>query len=116
MNRMQTIQPDDTVKFFQYFKVEGKQYFYMGIDPVANVGTEEDSFLEENFSNLVYVFAQRFYSFSGLQRYKEKFSPIWSPKYIVYPKRTWLLFDMIAIFRIDNRKIEDKMKKRRLWK
>ena len=40
---------------------------------------------EEKVANLVYVFAQRFYSFSGLQRYKEKFSPIWSPKYIVYP-------------------------------
>ena len=104
------------VKLFQYFKEEGKQYFDMGMAPLANVGTEEDSFIEEKVANLVYVFAQRFYSFSGLQRYKEKFSPIWSPKYIVYPKRTWLLFDMIAIFRIDNRKIEDKMKKRRLWK
>ena len=104
------------VKLFQYFQAEGKQYFDMGMAPLANVGTEEDSFLEEKVANLVYVFAQRFYSFSGLQRYKEKFSPIWSPKYIVYPKRTWLLFDMIAILRIDNRKIEDRLKKRRLWK
>ena len=52
----------------------------MGMAPLANVGTEEDSFIEEKVANLVYVFAQRFYSFSGLQRYKEKFSPIWSPK------------------------------------
>ena len=29
----------------------------------------------------------------------------------VYPKRTWLLFDMIAILRIDNHKIEDRLKK-----
>lgn len=46
----------------------------MGMAPLANVGTEEDSFIEEKVANLVYVFAQRFYSFSGLQRYKEKFS------------------------------------------
>ena len=42
----------------------------MGMAPLANVGTEEDSFIEEKVANLVYVFAQRFYSFSGLQRYK----------------------------------------------
>ena len=60
------------VKLFQYFKEEGKQYFDMGMAPLANVGTEEDSFIEEKVANLVYVFAQRFYSFSGLQRYKRK--------------------------------------------
>ena len=75
------------VKLFQYFKEEGKQYFDMGMAPLANVGTEEDSFIEEKVANLVYVFAQRFYSFSGLQRYKEKFSPIWSPKCVVYPRK-----------------------------
>lgn len=32
----------------------------MGMAPLANVGTEEDSFIEEKVANLVYVFAQRF--------------------------------------------------------
>ena len=32
------------VKLFQYFQAEGKQYFDMGMAPLANVGTEEDSF------------------------------------------------------------------------
>ena len=35
----------------------------MGMAPLANVGTEEDSFLEEKVANLVYVFAQLFLLF-----------------------------------------------------
>lgn len=95
------------VQLFHYFQAEGKAYFDMGMAPLANVGTEDDSFLEEKIANIIYVFTQRFYSFSGLKHYKEKFSPIWSPKYVVYPKKTWLLLDVLAIFKIDNRKIRE---------
>lgn len=93
------------VQLFQHFQAEGKSFFDMGMAPLANVGTEDDSFLQEKIANTIYVFTQRFYSFSGLKRYKEKFSPIWSPKYVVYPKKTWLIFDVLAIFKVDNRKI-----------
>ncbi len=48
------------IKLFVPSKQKEKQYFDMGMAPLANVGTEEDSFLEEKVANLVYVFAQRF--------------------------------------------------------
>ncbi len=36
-------------------------------------------------------------------------------KYIAYPKRTWLLFDMIAILLIDNRKIGRQIEEKTSW-
>ena len=55
---------------------------------------------------LIYAFTNRFYSFSGLRQYKQKFNPIWSPRYVAYPRDTWLILDMLAIYRVDNRKVK----------
>jgi len=41
--------------------------------PIANKPVH--SFVEEKLAFLVYTFATRFYSFGGLRKYKEKFSP-----------------------------------------
>lgn len=94
------------VKLFLYFKEEGKAYFDLGMAPLSNVGKLENSFFQERLAYLIYNFTNKFYSFSGLRVYKSKYSPKWEAKYIVYPKQSWILYNMITIFKIDNRKIK----------
>ncbi len=84
----------------------------MGMAPLANVGTEEDSFLEEKVANLSMSLHSVFTLLVGSNVIRRSFLQYGLLKYIVYPKRTWLLFDMIAILRIDNHKIEDRLKKK----
>ena len=94
------------VKLLLHFKEEGVTFFDLGMAPLSNVGTEKHSFLQEKVAYLIYAFTNRFYSFSGLRQYKQKFNPIWSPRYVAYPRDTWLILDMLAIYRVDNRKIK----------
>ena len=94
------------VKLLLHFKEEGVTYFDLGMAPLSNVGTEKHSFLQEKVAYLIYAFTNRFYSFSGLRQYKQKFSPVWMPRYIAYPRNTWLILDMLAIYRVDNRKVK----------
>ena len=94
------------VKLLLHFKEEGVTFFDLGMAPLSNVGTEKHSFLQEKVAYLIYAFTNRFYSFSGLRQYKQKFSPVWMPRYIAYPRNTWLILDMLAIYRVDNRKVK----------
>ena len=94
------------VKLLLHFKEEGVTFFDLGMAPLSNVGTEKHSFLQEKVAYLIYAFTNRFYSFSGLRQYKQKFSPVWMPRYIAYPRNTWLVLDMLAIYRVDNRKVK----------
>ena len=94
------------VNLLLYFKEEGVIFFDLGMAPLSNVGTEKHSFLQEKVAYLIYAFTNRFYSFSGLRQYKQKFNPIWSPRYVTYPRDTWLILDMLAIYRVDNRKVK----------
>ena len=94
------------VQIFLYMKEKGVVYFDLGMAPLSNVGQNDHSFVEEKLAFLVYTFATRFYSFGGLRKYKEKFSPSWEARYLSYPKDSNLLFNLLTIYKVDNRKVK----------
>ncbi|EIC96444.1 membrane protein, PF03706 family / PF09924 family multi-domain protein [Lachnoanaerobaculum saburreum F0468] len=94
------------VQIFLYMKENDVVYFDLGMAPLSNVGQNDHSFVEEKLAFLVYTFATRFYSFGGLRKYKEKFSPSWEARYLSYPKDSNLLFDLLTIYKVDNRKVK----------
>lgn len=96
------------LNLFLYFKDKEKKYFEMGMAPLSNVGINANSFVEEKVAYLVYKFGYKFYSFEGLRAYKEKFKPIWQAIYLSYPKKSWLLYTMFAIFMVDSLAARDK--------
>jgi len=94
------------VQIFLYMKENDVVYFDLGMAPLSNVGQNDHSFVEEKLAFLVYTFATRFYSFGGLRKYKEKFSPSWEARYLSYPKDSNLLFNLLTIYKVDNRKVK----------
>ena len=41
--------------------------------------------LWSKLGRLVYGYGEVFYNFQGLRAYKEKFDPVWEPRYLAYP-------------------------------
>ena len=35
--------------------------------------------------SFLYQHGEKFYNFQGLRAYKEKFNPVWEPRYLAYP-------------------------------
>ena len=60
----------------------GYQWFSLGMAPLA--GLEQHSLAPawSKLGTLVYRFGEHFYNFEGLRRYKQKFGPEWSPRYL----------------------------------
>lgn len=56
----------------------------LGVAPLA--GLEEARSLAGRLGRLVYRHGGRFYGFQGLRQFKDKFDPLWEPRYLVLPR------------------------------
>ncbi len=64
---------------------EGYKQLNLGMAPLSGLEDKRNSLLWPRFANFVFQYGEHFYNFKGLRKYKEKFSPIWQPKYLVCP-------------------------------
>ena len=66
-------------------KDRGIASFNLGFSPFAGIGEDPRSPLIERALHFVLEHTNHFPNFKGLQFFKEKFNPTWSPRYLVYP-------------------------------
>lgn len=72
------------VRLFELARDEGYATFSLGLSPLSGVGEEPEDPLPEKVLHFIYENADRFYNFAGLHRFKDKFAPEWSPRYLAY--------------------------------
>lgn len=70
------------VEMFNYFKSIGIQYVNLGF--AAMGGLDDPHTFSEQSMKFAYEKIRSFSHFKGLREYKEKFSPIWYDKYLIY--------------------------------
>ncbi len=66
-------------------KQRGYRWFNLGMAPLSGF---EDRALAPTWARIgafVFRHGEHFYNFQGLRHYKEKFDPVWSPKYVASP-------------------------------
>ncbi|HUA13375.1 MAG TPA: phosphatidylglycerol lysyltransferase domain-containing protein [Candidatus Sulfotelmatobacter sp.] len=66
---------------------EGFRLLNMGLSPLAGIKSEseeKEQTLVDNVLKFAYNNGDRFFSFSGLYRFKAKYEPMWQDKYVVY--------------------------------
>lgn len=63
-------------------KARGFRWFRLGMAPLSNL--DPDNSLFERLGGFIYEHGEHFYNFKGLRQYKEKFSPEWRRRYLVY--------------------------------
>jgi phosphatidylglycerol lysyltransferase len=68
-----------------HLKAEGYQTFSLGMAPLAGLETRRGSRWTMKLGALVYRHGGHFYNFEGLRNFKDKFDPVWKPKFLVAP-------------------------------
>jgi phosphatidylglycerol lysyltransferase len=66
-------------------KDERYQWFNLGMAPLSGLETHALAPLWNRVGNLAFRHGEHFYNFQGLRQYKEKFDPVWKPKYLAFP-------------------------------
>jgi len=82
---------------FQWAKSLGYGTFNLGLSSLAGVGQKAGDPAIERVMHWVYENVDQFYNFKGLHAFKEKFSPQWSPRYLIYPGVTNLPQAWLAV-------------------
>ena len=63
----------------------GFERMSLGMAPLSGLEVRAMSPLWNRVGGLLYRHGENFYNFQGLRRYKEKFDPVWEPRYLATP-------------------------------
>lgn len=73
------------VNLMQWAKAEGYRWFNLGIAPLSGIEARRLAPMWARAGNFLYRHGEALYGFEGLRAYKDKFSPIWEPRYVAGP-------------------------------
>ncbi|HET7054994.1 MAG TPA: phosphatidylglycerol lysyltransferase domain-containing protein, partial [Thermomicrobiales bacterium] len=91
------------VRLAEHLHDQGCTRLSLGMVPFADVGTDEEDPVLERALRLLVERMERFFSYRGLRLYKEKFHPIWEPRYLVYQSGVALPQIVLAIIQLTER-------------
>ncbi len=68
-----------------HFQAEGYQRFGLGMAPLSGMAEHPLAPNWHRFGRMLFAHGEHFYNFQGLRAFKEKFDPVWEPRYLVCP-------------------------------
>ncbi len=73
------------VSLFEWAKGAGYARFNFGLSALSGIGEAPADPAIERALRYVFEHINRFYNFKGLHSYKDKYGPVWSPRFLIYP-------------------------------
>ncbi len=73
------------IELMLWGKQQGYQWFNLGMAPFSGLDRYGAGSLWNQWGTFLYRHGEYFYNFQGLRRYKEKFRPVWQPRYLASP-------------------------------
>lgn len=73
------------VHLMQWGHEQGYRRFALGMAPLSGFEDSPVASLWNRLGAFLYEHGEASYNFQGLRAYKEKFNPIWEPRYLAYP-------------------------------
>ncbi len=83
------------VELMLYGSARGYRWFNLGMSPLAGLEEHRLAPAWHKIGRLVYRYGDDFYNFEGLRQYKEKFLPLWRPRYLAAPG--WLALPRVLL-------------------
>ena len=73
------------VSLMLWGKEEGYRWFNLGMAPLSGLERRPLAPLWNRIGNTLFRFGNEFYNFKGLYQYKNKYDPVWQPRYLAAP-------------------------------
>lgn len=73
------------VNLMQWAKDHGYRWFSLGIAPLSGIEARRLAPMWARAGSFLYRHGEALYGFEGLRAYKDKFSPVWDPRYVAGP-------------------------------
>ncbi|MCM8729880.1 bifunctional lysylphosphatidylglycerol flippase/synthetase MprF [Hephaestia sp. GCM10023244] len=73
------------VHLMQWAREQGYRWFNLGLAPLSGLDARHLAPMWARAGTALYRHGDAFYGFEGLRAYKEKFGPVWEPRYIAGP-------------------------------
>ena len=75
------------VELIAWGQAEGYQAFEFGMAPLAGLDDRPLAPIMSRVGNLLFERGEEIYNFQGVRRYKDKYDPLWQPRYIAAPHK-----------------------------
>ena len=87
------------VRLLRHFRASGYQSFSLGMAPLSGFGAHPLASRWYRLGRFIWSHGRRFYNFQGLRTFKNKFNPVWEPRYLAAsgPFGTYLALADIAM-------------------
>jgi phosphatidylglycerol lysyltransferase len=73
------------IELMLWGKREGYKWFNLGMAPLSGLENDVLAPIWNRLGTFIFRHGEHFYNFQGLREYKEKFKPLWEPKYLASP-------------------------------
>jgi len=70
------------VQMMLWGKAEGYAHFNLGMAPLSGLENRQLAPIWNRVGALLFQHADNFYNFQGLRGFKQKFDPVWEPRYL----------------------------------
>lgn len=73
------------LRLIEHYQAAGFASFSLGMAPLAGFASHPQASRWQRLGHLVYSHGEHFYNFQGLRAFKDKFAPVWQPRYLAAP-------------------------------
>ncbi len=73
------------ISLLAYGKAEGFHWFNLGMAPLSGITGGNLAPAWARMGTFLFEHGEHFYNFQGLRQYKEKFDPVWKPRFLASP-------------------------------
>lgn len=73
------------IQLMLWGRAQDYQWFNLGMSPLSGLEKHPLAPLWHRIGNAIFKYGDNFYNFEGLHAYKEKFDPVWQPRYLAAP-------------------------------
>lgn len=75
------------VELLHWGQKQGYDAFEFGMAPLAGLEDRPLAPIMSRVGNLLFERGEEFYNFRGVRRYKDKYDPVWQPRYVAAPRK-----------------------------